>query len=253
MPWLRLLLRVPAIMVLTVVCHLTIAFTRVLRRPAPNLQRRIRNAAFRAWGRGFARIAGMKIRIEGRPPTGTFILVSNHLGYMDIILLATQLDATFVAKSELRSWPVLGGILATADTIFVDRERRRDVLRVMSAIQDAIEERRLGVVLFPEGTSGRGDRILPFRAPLLDFAARQGIAVHHASISYSTPASCGPAQELICWWGDAPFTPHIVNLLRLPRFEAKLAFGSQAVIESDRKLLADKLRQAVEASFTPVE
>lgn len=251
MTWLRVLVRLLALLAWTLSSHLTIAASRPFRAWAPRWQLRTRNAAFRRWARGFARIVGMRVTVLGTPPEGAFLLVSNHLSYMDIVLLASVVDAAFVAKADLLSWPMLGRVFAAADTIFINRGLRRDVVRVTDQIHHELG-RNLGVVLFPEGTSTKGDGVLPFKPPLLDFAARRDHPVDYAVISYATSGDDGSAGDLVCWWGDAPFLPHILRLLRLDGFEATLVFGGAPVRDGDRKALARKLREAVERSFTPV-
>ena len=248
---LRVAFRIPALVVWTLLAHSIIKSSRLLRSSKPRLQLAIRNRTFCCWARLFARIAGMRIRVEGEPPKGAFLLVSNHVSYMDIVLLATAVEASFVAKSELRSWPVMGGVFAAADTIFIDRDRRRDVLRVMERISHDLD-RQLGVVIFPEGTSSKGDEILPFKPPLLDFAARSHQPVHVATLGYTTPNGDGPASERVCWWGDTPFSPHVLELLKLPYFDARLIFAETPVQDSNRKALARRLHEATKRSFTPM-
>jgi 1-acyl-sn-glycerol-3-phosphate acyltransferase len=87
---------------------------------------------------------------------------------------------------------------------------------------------------------------MPFRPPLLESAARAGLPVWYATISYRTPDGWPPAREVVCWWADMSFGPHLLKLLGLPGFDARLVFGEQPVVESDRKLLAKRLRQEVE-------
>ena len=251
MIWLRVAARLTALLTWTFACHFTIACSRPFRGVAPRWQLRIRNAAFRGWARGFSRLVGMRAVVEGSPPEGSFLLVSNHVSYVDIVLLASVVDAAFVAKADLREWPALGQVFATADTIFVNRGRRRDVVRVTHLIGHHLE-RSLGVVLFPEATSTKGDGILPFRPPLLDFAARAGLPVHYAAISYSTAEHDAPASESVCWWGDTPFLPHFLRFLRLARFDARLVFGGAPVRDIDRKALARRLQAATERCFTPM-
>ncbi|HKX45760.1 MAG TPA: 1-acyl-sn-glycerol-3-phosphate acyltransferase, partial [Planctomycetota bacterium] len=108
------------------------------------------------------------------------------------------------------------------------------------------------VVLFPEGTSSRGVEVLPFRPSLLEPAAGGGFPVVPAAVSYRTPAGAPPASRAVCWWGDMTFAGHFVRLLGLPGFDARVAFGSEAPREPDRKVLADNLWQAVRAQFEPV-
>lgn len=247
----RVLPRALALTVLTLFCSASEALSRLLfSRFAPGLQLALRNRAFRLWGKGFSRIVGMRIQVEGTPPTGAFFLVANHLGYMDIFLLSSRVDAAFVAKADLRGWPALGAIFAGADTIFIDRGSRRDIVRVLDAAIGKLE-RGLGVILFPEGTSGRGDGLLPFRPSLLQLPASRDLPVSYACISYHTRQGDPPADQVVCWWGDAPFAPHILRLLRLRGFDARLRFGDAPVHHTDRKILADTLRDAMGSIFVP--
>jgi len=107
-------------------------------------------------------------------------------------------------------------------------------------------------VLFPEGTSSGGDAVLRFRPALLEAAARAELPVHCAAIAYRTPPGAPPASEVVCWWRDMPFVPHVWNLLALPRFEARLCFAEETVCEPDRKLLAERLQRMVERQLRTV-
>ncbi len=249
---LRVLCRAFALGSWTLACYLLLLVALPFQRLAPRWQLRWRNSVFRTWARGFARIVGMSVEVTGEAPEGPFFLVSNHVSYMDVVLIATRVHASFVAKADLRAWPVLGAAFAAADTIFIDRNLRRDVVRVMDRIGRELD-RDLGVVLFAEGTSSKGEGILPFKPSLLEFAARRNHPVHYASIHYRLPEGPGPARELICWWGDAAFLPHLLRLLRLPRFEAELVFGPAPVDGRDRKALATATRAAIAEIFTPID
>jgi 1-acyl-sn-glycerol-3-phosphate acyltransferase len=105
------------------------------------------------------------------------------------------------------------------------------------------------VVFFAEGTTSRGESILPFKPSLLEVAAQSGVPVHYATLAYRTPEGEPPASQAVCWWADAPFTPHALRLLALPRAEARLAFGPGPIVDADRKRLATRLREAMEAIF----
>ncbi len=237
-------LRLTGLLLLTLGCGLTLTFILPVKRLAPRWQLRWRNQVFRTWARGCARLVRMRIQTTGNPPQGNFLLVANHLGYVDIFLLAAHLDAAFVAKADLRNWPALGPIFASADTIFIDRSRKKDVVRVTQLIASNLA-RDLGVVLFPEGTSGSGDTILPLKPPLLEFAIGQAHAVHYAAIAYRTPQGEPPAREVVCWWGKSNFVWHLLRLLRLPYFDASLHFGPEPMLAADRKALAETLRSAM--------
>jgi 1-acyl-sn-glycerol-3-phosphate acyltransferase len=213
--------------------------------------RRGRHWVFRTWAWLVARLVGLRITVAGGAPTAPFLLVCNHLSYVDIVLLASQLDCVFVAKQDVRNWPVLGLMVAHMDTIFIDRASRRDVVRVNTQMERALQ-RGDGVVLFAEGTSTRGDRVLPFKPSLLNLPAHTNFPVSHAAISYRAPAGAVPAEQSVCWWGDMTFPSHFFHLLKLPQVEARLVFGDEPVQATDRKYLARKLHQSVSEHFVPV-
>ena len=219
--------------------------------PRPGASRKWRGRVFRAWARAVCRIAGMRVKPAGAPPRGAFILVSNHLGYMDVVALASLFDCVFIAKSEVAAWPVVGLLCRSVNTIFVNRGRRRCIPGVIKRVERALAGGS-GVVLFAEGTSTCGASVAPFRSPLLELAARKGMPVHFASLSYRTPPRCPPAREAVCWWGDMTFLKHLYGLFALSRFDAEVVFGEQPFVDGDRKALAKKLWAAVSAQFVPV-
>jgi 1-acyl-sn-glycerol-3-phosphate acyltransferase len=202
----------------------------------------------RAWGARVLRILGARVSIEGEP-AGCDLLVANHLSYVDVFLLASRMEAVFVAKSEIAGWPVIGAVCRLAGTLFVDRGRRRVLPEVVAGIQEAAVPGRV-VVVFPEGTSTDGSEVLPFRPALLEAAAREGLRVGWAALAYRTPEGAPPASEAVCWWRDMTLLPHLLRLLALPGFEARVTFGSETLIESDRKRLAGLLWRAVAARVT---
>jgi 1-acyl-sn-glycerol-3-phosphate acyltransferase len=197
-------------------------------------------------------ILRVEVRADGPiPSAGPFVLVTNHLSYLDVILLAQLVPAVFVAKREVRSWPVWGLLSQAMGTIYIDRTRRRDTLRASGAIERALH-RGNNVVIFPEGTSTDGSAVAPFRSSLLEAASRSGWPVHYASLSYRTPPDDPPAHLAVCWWGDMEFTPHFWALCGITQIAASIRFGTEPVRANDRKQLASALHQAVTNSFTPV-
>lgn len=212
---------------------------------------RWRGLVFRAWARGAVVLIGMRRGVSGVAPRPPFLLVVNHLGYADVVALAASCECVFVAKKEVAAWPVVGRLCRSMRTIFIDRRSRRDIPRALSLVEAALDE-GAGVVLFAEGTSTRGADVLPFKSPLLEAAARRGLPVHYASLSYRTSHGEVGAERSVCWWGDMTFPRHFFELLKLKGFRADLAFGDKAIQEGDRKALAGKLWAAVSARFVPV-
>lgn len=209
-----------------------------------------RSCLVRQWARACAQIAGLDIVVRGSIPDPPRLLVCNHLSYVDIPLLFTQVGATFVAKTELQSWPVLGFLIKSASTVFIDRTRKRDIPRVNALIEHSIRQNRL-VIVFPEGTSSRGQDVLPFKPSLLEYAAQNQSPVMYATIHYSTSEPDPPADMAVCWWGDMTFPGHIFNLLKLRRIRATVDFGKSPVRGTDRKELAQALRELMKQQFVP--
>jgi 1-acyl-sn-glycerol-3-phosphate acyltransferase len=197
------------------------------------------------------RLLGVRVRQEGTPPVEPVFLVANHLGYLDIVLLASRIGARFVAKSEVARWPVLGGICRAVDTIFVDRDSRRDVSRVLEQTRLALDH-GAGVVLFPEGTSSSGETVLPFRPALLATPAQLELPVSWAGIAYATRPPDPPAPESVCFWGDMTFPAHFWKLLGLAGVDARLVFGDSSITDDERKRLAASLRRVVLEELHPV-
>lgn len=223
----------------------------LLTLPARGARDQVRRAVFRVWARGVVRILGIRVAVEGTAPEPPFLLVSNHLSYLDIVVFAATGPARFVAKREVRDWPVVGLLARTMRTVFINRTVKRDAVRALEGLADAVGDGD-GVIVFAEATSSAGHRVLPFRPALLEWAARTGYPVHYASIAYRTPPGTTPAHLSVCWWGDMTFGRHLVALCRLPWIGATLRHGEAPVLESDRKRLADRLHRAVAAQFSPV-
>lgn len=224
-----------------------IAALRLARRSAA----RWKIGCFRAWSGVLLRVLAVRLSVEGSAPSPPFLLVSNHLSYLDILVLGSRAPMVFVSRADVAGWPVLGRLARQVGTLFVDRERRRDIPRVVEAMQARLAE-QLGVTLFPEATSSDGSDVLPFRAPLLEPAARSGLPVWYASLSYATPTGSPPARLAVCWWADMTFPGHVFGLLRLPRVSARVTFGLNPVASDDRKVLAEALWQAIRQQHRPV-
>lgn len=196
------------------------------------------------WARFVARVLALEVRCTGTAPRGEFLLVANHVSYLDVVVLAGSLRCGFVAKSEIARWPVIGFLARALGTVFVEREKKRGLPSVAAEMR-AWLARGGRLVLFPEGTSTDGRALRPFRSALLAPALELACPVVHAALRYRTPAGEPPAEASVCWWGEMEFLPHFLALLALPRIEAELVLGREPVRASDRKELARLLQHAV--------
>jgi len=204
------------------------------------------------WAGALLCVLGARVTVEGRPPRGGFLLVANHLSYVDVLVLSSALECTFVSKAEVARWPLVGWLARSAGTLFVERGDRRGLATVAERMRARLAAGE-ALVLFPEGTSTAGAGVLAFRPSLLQPACELGLAVHAAALRYRTPAGSPPASHAIAWWGDDTFVPHLVDLLRLSHFEAHVSFAAEPIASSDRKDLAARLHRAVVQRFVPLE
>lgn len=231
-----------------VVCR----FGAMMVRPfSPRLDQRCWQWLYQTWARGVARLVGMRIEVRGTPPKPPFFLVSNHLTFMDVFLLASQFGCTFVSRGDVQHWPVFGFLAKRGRTIFIDRERPKDTVRVNAEIRRALED-GYAVAVFPEGGVSHNGQVRDFRPALLEPAAQLGVPVYAASIYYETPEGYPPASEIIVWKEGVSFLGHYANVSGLPYFRAVVTINETPVIDPDRKRLAQTLCGMVRAQFTPL-
>ncbi len=252
MRWLRIAVKIPAVFLVTLSCALIPAVVRGVIRNRPRLAARTGAWACRLWSRSMCAILAVRHDVEGKVPDGgAFLVASNHVSYLDIVVLGSLYPSLFLAKREIATWPVFGAIARGAGTLFVDRERGKDVVRAGRDISDRLA---LGVpvTLFPEGRSSRGVEILPFQPSLLEPAARAGVPCWAASISYETPGNSAAPSRTICWHDSESLLTHFPRLAGLRRVIARVRFAPMPVTSGDRKELASTLWAHANASFSPV-
>jgi 1-acyl-sn-glycerol-3-phosphate acyltransferase len=199
------------------------------------MMRSRRPSIVRRWHAVVARILGIRIVVDGTPPRAPFMLVSNHLSYVDVSVLGGLLETLFVAKADVRDWPALGPLASSTGTLFIDRDSRRDAVRVTTLLRDLVHGGR-SVVVFPEGTSTNGKEVLPFNTPLFEAAAHDALPLWYAALRY--------AQDDVPWFGDATFGSHLWKLLQLPHIDVRVSFGGP-LAAADRKSLARAAREAI--------
>jgi 1-acyl-sn-glycerol-3-phosphate acyltransferase len=239
--------RISVILLWTTVLLLPSLTLRLLTGRAPM-------AINRLWYRGSCRLLGLEVEATGRPDTARSVLfVANHVSYLDILILGSLLKVRFIAKSEVRSWPGIGPLAAHIGTLFIERRARRsrkqrDLLSASLADGD-------NLVLFPEGTSSDGSRVLPFKSSLFSVfekgdalrdVAIQPITIDYARFSDGTPIE-GEGRDLYAWHGDMTLIPHLYRVFGLKG--AKIGIVLHDVIRPvpsvDRKTLAKMAEQTV--------
>ncbi len=209
-----------------------------------------RRAARARWlqrtGRHVGRIFQLEIQSAGTIPTRG-LLVCNHVSYVDILVLVSLAPAMFVAKREVKSWPVMGLLAQLGGTLFIDRQRRTHVGEINDDIQAALDDGAL-VIVFPEGTSSDGRGVLPFKSSLLEPATQQKNSLTIGRVRYRVEN--GGDDEAVAYWGDAVFFTHLLDLLSRDKVRAVVRFAPVMDHSSDRKELAQQLHAAVSALKT---
>jgi 1-acyl-sn-glycerol-3-phosphate acyltransferase len=164
---------------------------------------------------------GIHYRVDGQPPAEGLV-VSNHLSYLDILLIAAAMPCFFVAKMEISGWPFFGKAALSNGTIFLDRSSMASAQSVAEQMVDRLKL-PIPVLLFPEGTSTDGSSVLPFHPRLIDPATSTGRPVTAAAVRYVIDG--GVEERELCWYGDVSFLPHLLKALDTPGFCARVRFG----------------------------
>jgi 1-acyl-sn-glycerol-3-phosphate acyltransferase len=192
---------------------------------------------------------GISVSVTGRFPENGAV-ISNHLSYLDIVVLASLHPCVFVSKAEIAAMPVLGWMTTNSGTVYVERGHGGSAVRASSAMQQAMNA-GLPVVFFPEGTTTNGAALLKFHSGLIGQALLARAPITAAFLRYSLTEDNGPgvtAAEDVCW-GDRPMLAHIFRFLGLRGVHAEVRFGDGPIVFSSdamhRKAAAVEAQAAV--------
>jgi 1-acyl-sn-glycerol-3-phosphate acyltransferase len=208
-----------------------------------------------AYHRFVAWLFGIHIRVVGARPAGKdgALILANHTGWMDIVIFSAVMPLSFVAKSEVASWPFFGTLARLQRTVFVARARRSQT----GAARDDIRDRLLAgdtLVLFPEGTSSDGNTVLPFKSALLGAAEAQMEDGRHVMVQPVSTAYTGihgipmgrENRPLYAWYGDMELVPHLWEALKAGPLDVVVEFHPPLSLDAmDRKALAGTAEKLV--------
>jgi 1-acyl-sn-glycerol-3-phosphate acyltransferase len=203
--------------------------------------RRQRYAAFLAGN--VCGLNGFEVRVRGELPREPAILVCNHVGWQDPILIFSVVPSLGVAKHEVGGWPLIGEIAKGLDVMLVDRGSAHSGARVLLRAKTLLE-RGASVLTFPEGTTTRGEDVLPFRRGMFGLARKTGFPIVPIALRYFDANAA--------WIGDAAFFPHFLETVARSRTIARLDFGApiHALPGERAEALAERTRTAVHAMLT---
>ena len=206
------------------------------------------------WCRRIMRCLRIQCTVDGELPghiavsgSGFEAVVCNHVSYVDILLMSATFPCLMVAKTEVRSWPLLGWLTAQAGTVYVTRGSKPETYPAVNAAMAEAYRSGLPVLFFPEGTTTDGSETLPFRRGLFHSVLRDSVQVRTAALSYTLDCDNPEATvaQDICWWGDADFVPHLFRFLGLRGVRPAVRFGGVAE-GADRFSLSENARAMVQ-------
>jgi 1-acyl-sn-glycerol-3-phosphate acyltransferase len=222
-----------------------------LYRHFPALDARGRDAAVQLWSGQALRWLGVDLLVSGTPPVaGAVLVVSNHVSWLDILVINASRPCRFVSKAAVRQWPLIGRLVAAAGTLFIERERRRDAMRVVHHLAACLQAGEV-LAVFPEGTTGDGHGILPFHANLLQAALTTGARVQPLGLAYRrSPAGVldetAPRHGAPVYIGDTTLLVSLWRTASATQLQARLSWGEPELAEGrDRRTWAQGLRAAV--------
>lgn len=170
------------------------------------------------WSRAVRRSMGLSIDVRGEQPAGGVLVVSNHISYIDIIVIGSVIPSVFLAKKEVKDWPFIGKGAEAVQCVFVDRGSPENRKKSLEGIYRNIQQ-GVSTVVFPEGTTGDGRKVLPFKQGIFDLAAEKGMPVLPVSLSYE--------DERDAWYGDDTFFRHFMQTFRKRKVALSMSIGME--------------------------
>ena len=207
----------------------------------PTLDAGGRHARVQWWSAKLLRVLGIRLTAHGAPRGGATLLVANHVSWLDVAAIhAVAPRARFVAKADVRHWPLLGWLVAGAGTLFIERESKRDALRVVHQMADALRAGDL-VAVFPEGTTGAGRELLPFHANLLQAAIATATPAQPVVLRFHEPRHpFSPAAEFL---GETSLAQSLWRIACAQGLQVNVqVLDAEVTAHADRRALAAHLR-----------
>ncbi len=210
----------------------------------PNHTRKRANIIiYRILARAFRIKVSIKGKISHKEPV---MFVSNHMSYVDIMVLGASLPGSFVSKAEVKKWPLMGWIASLSGCVFVSRKRSGTTNQI-GDLEKAIDSGK-NLILFPEGTTSDGKGVLPFKSSLFKIAEARDITIQPVTITY-THINGLPIQAnervKIAWVGDAELMPHLNEFVNLGIVRAEVKIHEPLSVKGDRKQLAEAAHAVV--------
>jgi 1-acyl-sn-glycerol-3-phosphate acyltransferase len=212
----------------------------------PRWDQPAREARVQSWSLEMLALLGIRLELRGTPPrSGPILLVANHISWLDILVMHAACYCRFVSKADVKTWPLVGTLATGAGTIYIERESRRDALRVVHHMAQSLKSGEV-VAVFPEGTTSDGVSLLPFHANLIQAAVAAGAPIQPVALSFVDSAT-REVSLTPCYIGDDSLVASVWKTLSGPPVTAVVSYGEPQTAQGrDRRSWAADLRSAVE-------
>lgn len=197
------------------------------------------------WSRDMLRIMGVQLEVRGQAPTtGPCLVVANHISWLDILVINAAQPVRFVSKADVLRWPLLGSLVAGAGTLFIERESRRDAVRMVQLMAERLQAGDR-VAVFPEGTTGDGRGLLPFHPNLLQSAIAADAPIVPVALRY-VKANSQERHDAPVFVGATTLVASIWTTLRARELTAVVHYTDAQTAEGrDRRAWAQDLHNAL--------
>jgi len=206
------------------------------------------------WLQRFSAIVNLHVSKDGELPERRAMLVSNHISWLDIIVIGQYLPAYFVAKSDISSWPVIGYLAKQGGTIFIRRGNKQHIKTTAEKMTWLLKQNG-NIIAFPEGTTTKGDEVMHFHSSLFQPALLTRSAIQPVAIQYQ-----GAAKEQAPFIGDDAFVPHLIKMLAMDKIEVQLSFlpvidspagkNRHTISLEARSMIAEKISENLPADYS---
>ncbi|MEZ0392451.1 MAG: lysophospholipid acyltransferase family protein [Pseudobdellovibrionaceae bacterium] len=256
MSFVRILLRAPIFIALIIAYILISLFWRVWTK---NQVRRRHHYTHTVsfFCKAALKLLNFRVHVVGAPHREeSFLLVGNHLGFMDIFVLASQHPTLFITSVDMRQTPGIGFLTEMGGCLYVERRSRSNITNEIEEIRTALRQ-GFSVALYPEGTSSNGERVLPFKKSLLTSAAGTGVPILPMVINYrkvnGEPIS-HKWRDYVCWYGDQTFFPAMKRILSVKSVDVEIRFFDEIDVHSEeaRRVIAVQLQELITSNYSGI-
>ena len=201
------------------------------------------------WARGMLAVIGIEVRVKGHPATGPVLMAANHISWLDILVMHAACHCRFVAKSEIRGWPLLGTLTTGGGSLYIERSSNRDALRVVHQMAEALQQGHV-LAVFPEGATGDGITLLPFHANLLQAAISVNAPIQPIALQF-IDARTHQVSLAPCYRDDDTLIGSLWRTLCAPPLLAQVRYGDKQTADGrNRREWALELQSTVAALRT---